>query len=111
MTLSFQVNDAQDGEIRLQVTGEIDLGTAPVLRDTITTTLQDRRPKTLVLDLDGVAFLDSTGIAALINGRHLADAFGSVYQVVNIRDGVRWVLKIAGVLSYLGDGDEMTSTP
>ena len=74
MTLSFQVNDAQGGEIRLLVTGEIDLGTAPSLRDTITATLRDHRPTTLVLDLDGVAFLDSTGIAALISGRHLADA-------------------------------------
>jgi hypothetical protein len=36
-----------------------------------------------------VAFLDSTGIAGLISGRHLADAFGAGYRAVNIRDGVR----------------------
>lgn len=108
MALSIEVKTASGGVTHVLPVGEIDLGTAPALREAVTTALRDARPDTVIIDLDGVMFLDSTGIAALISCRRLADALTTTCHVINIRDGVRWVLEIAGVLPYLSG--EMTPT-
>lgn len=49
----------------LAVSGEIDLATAPQLGESITEAMA-REPKTLVVDLSGVGFLASAGMAVLI---------------------------------------------
>lgn len=49
----------------LAVAGEIDLATAPQLGESIKEAMA-REPKTLVVDLSGVGFLASAGMAVLI---------------------------------------------
>lgn len=61
---SIEVQDTR-GAARLTVTGELDLQTAPALRQA----LGDLpRGAAAVLDLSGVTFIDSTGIAAIVRG-------------------------------------------
>jgi anti-sigma B factor antagonist len=55
----------------LEVDGEVDMLTAPLLRDAVTKSLQDR-PQVLVLDLLAVRFLGSSGLAILIEAKQLA---------------------------------------
>jgi anti-sigma B factor antagonist len=52
----------QDGSWLVQVRGEIDLATV----ETLKTELEERAGQPIVLDLSGVEFMDSTGIALLI---------------------------------------------
>ena len=47
------------------VTGEIDVASAPVLRDTLLAQL-NRGVESLVVDLRGVTFIDSTGVGSLL---------------------------------------------
>jgi anti-sigma B factor antagonist len=49
---------------RITVIGEIDSSTAPLLRTELDTVLEGA-PSELVLDLDGVTFLDSAGLSVL----------------------------------------------
>jgi len=60
--------------------GEIDLGTAPDLRDAL------NRPGTdhMVIDLRGVAFLDSTGLGVLVGAlKRLRRRGGSLKLITN----------------------------
>ncbi len=54
-----------DGVVILQVTGEIDLLTAPRVEEAMTPLLRER-PPVLVVDLSGVTFLASAGLKLLV---------------------------------------------
>ncbi len=55
------------GETRLQFSGDIDLATAPSLLDSILCAGLAYEPgHRIVVDLAGVTFIDSTGLAALV---------------------------------------------
>jgi anti-sigma B factor antagonist len=72
---------AVDGGHVLTVVGELDVATAPDFRaayQKLALAEGDR----LVLDLSGLTFCDSSGIATLINARNLAVANGAVFAVV-----------------------------
>jgi len=49
----------------MRVTGEIDMATAPRLRQHVLT-VTTRKPEGLVLDLDRVDFIDSTGLGVMV---------------------------------------------
>lgn len=51
--------------VLMRVVGEIDMATAPKLRQSVQT-VAARKPAGLVLDLDGVDFIDSTGLGVMV---------------------------------------------
>jgi anti-anti-sigma factor len=53
-----------NGFVRLSLTGELDLGTAPVLEDRLTRLRATKSPVTL--DLSRLDFIDSTGLHLLV---------------------------------------------
>jgi anti-sigma B factor antagonist len=52
----------------LSVAGEVDMATAPRLRDAFVQLAADHPGAKAVVDLDGVAFLDSLGLGVLVGG-------------------------------------------
>jgi len=72
------VTSAHDGATLLTLTGEIDLHSAPVLRDRLSDVFADGA-RTVVVDLTGVEFLDSSALGALVSAaRELTDAGGAL---------------------------------
>ncbi|MBP2477392.1 anti-sigma B factor antagonist [Crossiella equi] len=65
----------------LKVGGEVDLLTTPLLRSGIEEQLAGARPL-LVIDLSGVDFLGSSGLAALVEARDAADKAGKHLRLV-----------------------------
>ena len=59
------VERQQDGWTVLTVSGEIDIATAPSLRERLHALLADDKRR-LVIDLDDVGFLDSTALGVLV---------------------------------------------
>ena len=59
------VEREQDGWIVLTVSGEIDIATAPSLRERLHSLLADEKHR-LIIDLDDVGFLDSTALGVLV---------------------------------------------
>ena len=57
----------RDGCVVLAVSGEVDLGTAPRLREQLIALVTDGR-RHVVVDLSATEFLDSTGLGALVAG-------------------------------------------
>ncbi|GAA3787979.1 STAS domain-containing protein [Streptomyces phyllanthi] len=71
MAVTFKVTDGEHGGWAvLQVSGEMDLVTSPVLRQRVHDAVADGR-RSLVLDLSGVVFCDSSGVGVLIATRRL----------------------------------------
>ncbi|GAA4483149.1 STAS domain-containing protein [Rhodococcus olei] len=56
----------------LRVSGEIDIVTAPRVQGAAEHAMADR-PATLVMDLSGVSFLASAGLAMLVACQHMSD--------------------------------------
>jgi anti-sigma B factor antagonist len=75
--VEIEITDA--GEYRvLKPTGDLDVYTVGSLRDAIGRMIEDETPK-VVVDLDGVPFMDSSGLGALMGGvRRLREAGGDL---------------------------------
>ncbi|MFF3765790.1 STAS domain-containing protein [Streptomyces sp. NPDC001922] len=69
MTLKV-MEDEQGQWAVLQVSGEMDLVTSPAVRQHVHDAVADGR-RSLVLDLSGVRFCDSSGVGVLIAARRL----------------------------------------
>lgn len=67
MDLRLDVSE-QDGWSVLQVGGEIDVATAPRLREQLLKLVNGQR-YSIVVDLEDVDFIDSTGLGVLIGAR------------------------------------------
>ena len=66
----------------LSLAGEVDLATVPRLRDALVQAGHDHPGQRVVVDLDGVAFLDSTGLGVLVGGlRRIGAAGGDLLLV------------------------------
>jgi anti-anti-sigma factor len=94
----LEVGPHAAGEIRLSVAGELDLETTPSLLDSIlcaglTGTDGDR----VVVDLAGVTFIDSSGLAALVDAHRRLAAQSQQLVVANPDDGVWRIFTLAGI--------------
>ncbi|HEY7105680.1 MAG TPA: STAS domain-containing protein [Acidimicrobiia bacterium] len=77
--------------------GEIDVATSPLLRSELTSVLA-HEPERVTLDLDGVTFIDSSGLGVLVGAlKRLREAGGEHFTVVNAQDSVRKVFDITGL--------------
>ena len=100
----------RDGTIHLDVAGELEFATAAPLR----TSLQDLAQENvhaIVLDLGGVAFVDSTGISLLLQAKQRFEAQGCSFALRNLRPPVRRVFEIAGLDSLLRDQEPGAEQP
>ena len=100
--LEFRLESSPAGVVRLAVVGEIDLATAGQLSEAAERALTELRPRRLDIDLADVAFLDSTGINALMRIWRSGQENGYEVVVTNPRAPIARVLTLTGVASYLG---------
>ncbi|WP_433262919.1 STAS domain-containing protein [Actinosynnema sp. CS-041913] len=84
-----------DGVTVIAATGEIDMLTAPELRADVLGRLDSDR--TLVLDLSGVSFLGSAGLAVLVEASQHAKRRGTAFRVVAVERAVIRPLAATGL--------------
>lgn len=84
----------------LQVTGEVDVYTAPVLRERILD-LAAKGAVHIIVDMGRVDFLDSTGLGALVGGlKRLREGGGSLIPVISTTSILR-IFQITGLTKAL----------
>jgi anti-sigma B factor antagonist len=93
--IEVSVERADDVAV-VRVSGEIDMLTTPKLSTAITEQL-NQHPAILVLDLRGVAFLGSSGLAALISARQAAAEHGATLRLVSAAHAVLRPLAATGL--------------
>ena len=101
--MTFTVTYAQrdGGGVCLRLAGELALGTAPELNSAIDRLIAEGR-RELLLDLTGLTFCDSSGIAAFVRGDNLAAAAdGGWLRVTGATGRVARVLQVTGLAEVL----------
>jgi len=94
---------SSDGAVCLTATGEVNIGTVDLLRDQLNQVLREPGLSRIVLDFRPLRFLDSSGIAALIGARRVADELNVALSIVNCHGTVRHVLEVTGVYEMLAE--------
>lgn len=85
------------GWLRARVRGELDVASAPLFRERVEQALDAHRTCRLILDLEGLTFIDSSGIGAILGRyRQLSSQRGEL-QLVGISDRIRPVLEMSGL--------------
>jgi anti-sigma B factor antagonist len=86
--------------LTVALTGEFDMSRTAELRDTILAGLTD--VDHVIVDLEAVTFLDSSGLRALIEVHGVLDDHGAVLTLVNPRSHVRLLLSITNTAELFG---------
>lgn len=103
--MHLSTRTAGDFEI-VEVTGEIDVYTAPRLREAIVE-LVDSGHRQLIVDVERVEFLDSTGLGVLVGGlKKLQEANGTL-DIVCSQDRIRKIFAITGLDQVFGFYDNV----
>jgi anti-sigma B factor antagonist len=82
----------------VHVHGEVDMASAPHLRDVFIGVLAAEPSAHLIVDLGGVEFIDSTGIGVIVAAHQRVTANGGWFTAVVPTAKVRKVLQITGLL-------------
>jgi len=95
--MELDIKQNMSGDLcELTLTGEIDVYTAPSLKKELVELIEGGCSNVIV-DLEGVAFIDSSGLGVLVSGlRRARERDGSV-RIVCSRDSVLKIFRITGL--------------
>jgi len=94
----FASGPADDPRI-VSVQGEVDLATAPDLESFIVQALDDGS-SAIVLDLEAMSFIDSSGLRALVNVSRAAHSRGISLTLRNVPRHAQRVLDLTGLSEW-----------
>ena len=87
----------QDRTLTAAVSGEVDHHGARDIMAELYRQIDRTLPRKLTLDLGGVSFMDSAGIALLLGARRRLGELGGALYVVNVPAQAARVLRAAGI--------------
>ena len=82
----------------LDVSGDIDLASSPDLRKALLRELRELRIPRVVLNLKAVEYVDSSGVASLVEGLKASRDVGSRLILFGLNTAVREVLQLSKLL-------------
>jgi anti-sigma B factor antagonist len=83
----------------LPLEGQIDLNVSAKVAETISELIEDK-PARLVVDLSGVNYIDSSGLAVLINATRDMEDYGGIFMLAGVRKEVRPILETARLENF-----------
>lgn len=95
MELEIAIDRSDEGCV-LTLSGEVDLYTAPNLKQAIVDIVDDGCTS-LVLDLEQVSFIDSSGLGVLISGLRRVKEHGGTLRLVCTKDSILKIFRITGL--------------
>lgn len=111
MVPGLTVESTEDGETRvLSLRGELSLAEASHLQQRLAEAL-GASPATIVVDLAGVEFIDSTGLSTLVRGQQQASERQITLGVVNPPPQAARLLSLTGLEERLTLPARATSEP
>ncbi len=91
------ISAGTDRDLTLSVTGEVDHHAAAGIMAELERQVEERLPRRLTLDLGGVTFMDSSGIAVVLRAHRRVGALGGSLTVRAVPDQAAKVLRAAGL--------------
>ena len=94
--MDLSLEDRTEGDRTVVVGGEIDVYTAPKLREQLIDLVSSGQYH-LVVDMEGVEFLDSTGLGVLVGGLKKVRAHDGSLQLICTQDRLLKIFRITGL--------------
>jgi anti-sigma B factor antagonist len=93
MGLAIENEQSSEGSL-IRIVGEVDLYSSPELRKAILKSIPKARGS-LAIDLNGVTYIDSSGVATLVEGLRSAREHDISFVLVDPSPAVKQVLELA----------------
>jgi anti-sigma B factor antagonist len=95
------------------VSGDVDLATSPELRKALLRELRQERMPRVVLNLKGVRYMDSSGVASLVEGLKVSRDLGARRILFGLNATIREVLQLSKLLKIfeIYDTEEQAIAP
>lgn len=90
--MKHEVREEQ-GALVVSFQGDIDLQTSPDARQVLLDAVG--KDKAILVDLSGVGYIDSSGVASLVESFQAAKKSGNDLVLVSVSDGAKRVLQLA----------------
>ncbi len=92
--MSLKIDTHVNGQVALlSIEGEVDMYSSPEARKAIMELVKQKIPK-LIVDLQGVSYMDSSGVATLIEGLQMCHKYNGKLLIAGLRDNVREVFEL-----------------
>ncbi len=101
MDIKVQVRESDHDAYVVELGGEIDVYTSPKVKDAITA-LIDQGHYNLVINLEKVRYIDSTGLGVLIGGLKRVREHGGSVNLVCTNPQIRKIFDITGLVKIFG---------
>ncbi len=96
--MNLQVRTTREGRFLLAaLDGELDHHSAEYVRGTLDWEVDQQRGTLLILDLGGLAFMDSSGLGVILGRYRKIKSQGGEMAIANVPRGVDKVVQIAGL--------------
>jgi len=83
----------------MDVNGEVDLYNAPEIKEVIKEQI-DNNKRQIIINLDEVSYIDSSGIGALISSLSNLKKIGGGLKIINVHDSVKKVFELTKLTSF-----------
>lgn len=94
--------DTRDGYAVIALSGRLTASGAPLLRNAVSDLVTAGEPH-IVIDMAELAFVDSSGLGALVGGLKSARVAGGDLRIAAVPDAVRTVLRLTNLDRVLRD--------
>lgn len=91
----------------IELFGEIDLDSSPDVRKQILAVTQKKSPK-IIINLAGVTYMDSSGVATMVEGLQRTNAYNGRFILVNLGPGVHEVFELSRLDKVFKIFDDIT---
>jgi anti-sigma B factor antagonist len=96
--------EGKDAVVRL--TGRIDVDSSPDLRDRLRTLLSEKAlPQTIIVDLVGVSYLETSAVATLIEALRIARHHHINFRLQGLSGATLRLFEVTGVLALFQSND------
>jgi anti-sigma B factor antagonist len=104
--------DQAGKDTMIRVSGRIDVDSSPDLRDRLRTLLSEESlPETIIVDLAGVPYIETSGIATLIEALRIARHHQTNFRLQGLSGAALRLFQVTGVLALFEANDLRRSTP
>ncbi len=106
MDITINVREERKGLSVVELAGEIDVYTSPKVKDAVGA-LIDKGVYNLVIDLERVKYIDSTGLGVLIGGLKRVREHGGAVSLVCTNPQIKKIFDITGLVKIFGMYDSI----
>ena len=95
------------------ISGDVDLATSPELRKALLRELREARMPRVILNLKAVRYIDSSGVASLVEGLKVSRDVGARLILYGLNTTVREVLQLSKLVKIfeICESEEQAVTP